>query len=59
MCKLCNGTHIVHNAAGSMAFIRTCPVCGPMTAEQLEAESRKNKRRIQEARRLLGMEVTA
>ncbi|WP_062105234.1 hypothetical protein [Bacillus niameyensis] len=59
MCDRCNGTHVVHNTAGSMAFINTCPECGPKSVEQLEAESRENKRRLQEARRLLGMEETA
>lgn len=50
MCDFCHGTHVVKDVDGPLAFFVTCPVCGPKTAEVLEAERNERLKRLAEAR---------
>lgn len=50
MCNYCNGTHVMKDVNGPLAFFVTCPVCGPKSAEVLEADRKERLRRLEEAR---------
>ncbi|WP_018705794.1 hypothetical protein [Siminovitchia fordii] len=50
MCNFCNGTHVMKDDNGPLAFFVTCPVCGPKSAEVLEADRKERLRRLEEAR---------
>lgn len=50
MCKFCNGTHIIRDAGGALAYFVTCPVCGPKTGERMAAERAERLKRLEEAK---------
>ncbi len=57
MCNFCNGTHVIKDVNGPLAYFLTCPVCGPKTAEELEKQSMENRRRLEKARAEFGIGV--
>ncbi|KON86587.1 hypothetical protein AF332_06990 [Sporosarcina globispora] len=38
MCKLCNGTHVIHDVSSFSIVFNTCPNCGPAPAIDNEFE---------------------
>lgn len=57
MCNLCNGTHVVLQELTYGVEYNTCPVCGPISEEQRQAERQKLLNRIKVAERIFGLEV--
>lgn len=50
MCKLCQGTHVVHDIDGFSVGIRCCPNCGPEPKEKQQARIENLRKQIREAR---------
>ena len=59
MCNFCNGTHVVKDVGGPLAYFLTCPVCGPKPKEQREAERKLLLKKLSEAKQKFGMGDTA
>lgn len=51
MCKLCNGTHVVHDFDSAVIGYFACPNCGPMSKKQLKHEREVFSKRLADARR--------
>lgn len=50
MCKLCNGTHVVHEVDGLSVGFSCCPTCGPEPKEIQQARMNEIRKKIREAR---------
>lgn len=50
MCNFCNGTHVMKDVGGPLAYFVTCPVCGPKSAEKLVEERKERLQRLEEAK---------
>lgn len=50
MCEFCNGTHVVHSQGSFYTEISTCPVCGPVPDEVLNAKMKAIEEKIRAAK---------
>ncbi|BDG48802.1 hypothetical protein PspKH34_33630 [Parageobacillus sp. KH3-4] len=47
MCKLCNGTHVVHEINSFSVGFAPCPECGPMPEEKFQVWIDDSLKRIE------------
>lgn len=38
MCQLCNGTYVIHIRSSYGIKFETCPICGPVPADEQQAK---------------------
>jgi len=50
MCKLCEGTHVIHEQGSFSVQYRACPNCGPIDEKVLQEKYRQRRARLEAAR---------